>query len=105
MSKADECLNACEGSVPKSKQRSLSPDGSTTASDPSSTQDCKSTAGTFSDDGKSQSEDSMESLYILRFTRCPREFRDALLDGPLLQDCQASMKSIGLLAEMPTGSK
>jgi hypothetical protein len=47
----------------------------------------------------------MESLYILRFTRCPREFRDALLEGPLLQDCQASMMGIGLEAEMPSGSK
>merc|ERR1719161_160662 len=53
----------------------------------------------------SQPEDSMENLYILRFTRCPREFRDALLEGPLLQDCQESMKSVGLQAEMPTGSK
>ena len=64
----------------------------------------KSTVAT-SDDGKSQPEDSMENLYILRFTRCPREFREALLEGPLLQDCQDSMKSVGLEAEMPTGSK
>jgi hypothetical protein len=47
----------------------------------------------------------MENLYILRFTRCPREFRDALLEGPLLQDCQENMQSIGLVAEMSTGSK
>jgi hypothetical protein len=105
----ESCWNVDESTVPKSKQRSLSPGASTTASDPSSAQDCKSdcksTESPSSDDGKSQLEDSMENLHILRFTRCPREFRDALLEGPLLQDCQESMKSIGLQAEMSTGSK
>jgi hypothetical protein len=79
-------------------------EASTAASDPVSNHDSKSTVAT-SDDGKSQPEDSMEALYILRFTRCPREFRDALLEGPLLQDCQETMKSAGLQAEMTTGSK
>jgi hypothetical protein len=106
MPKTDQSLTVCESSVPETKRRSLSPGGgSTTASDPASVQDNKSTAGTLSDDGKSQPEDSMENLYILRFTRCPREFRDALLEGPLLQDCKESMQSVGLQAEMATGSK
>merc|ERR1719163_1805322 len=106
MPKTDQSLTVCESSVPETKRRSLSPGGgSTTASDPASVQDNKSTAGTLSDDGKSQPEDSMENLYILRFTRCPREFRDALLEGPLLQNCKESMQSMGLQAEMTTGSK
>jgi hypothetical protein len=101
MSKSDEIVD-----VPEHKQRSLSPDASTAASDQPSAQDCNSQSSPCSDDGKSQSaEDALENLYILRFTRCPREFRDALLEGPLLQDCQESMKSIGLQAEMSTGSK
>jgi hypothetical protein len=106
MPKGDECVSVLEKSVSESKQsvdQSIDA-ASTSASDQNSAQDSKSTTCT-SDDGKSQPEDSMENLYILRFTRCPREFRDALLDGPLLQDCQESMKSIGLQAEMTTGSK
>jgi len=106
MSKSDEVVDVCEVSVTNSKQRSLSPSASTTASDPASAQDCKSQSAPSSDDGTAQSaEDAMENLYILRFTRCPREFRDALLEGPLLQECQESMKTIGLQAEMTTGSK
>jgi hypothetical protein len=106
MPKAEEILTVAESSVQEAKPLRLEEceSSSTTASDPASAQDSKSTTCT-SDDGKSQPEDSMENLYILRFTRCPREFRDALLDGPLLQDCQESMKSIGLQAEMTTGSK
>jgi hypothetical protein len=94
MSKGDEDLSVIENSVDqKPQERKLVDQDSS-----------KSTVAT-SDDGKSQPEDSMENLYILRFTRCPREFREALLEGPLLQDCQDSMKSVGLEAEMPTGSK
>jgi hypothetical protein len=94
MSKGDEDLSVIENSVDqKPQERKLVDQDSS-----------KSTVAT-SDDGKSQPEDTMENLYILRFTRCPREFREALLEGPLLQDCQDSMKSVGLEAEMPTGSK
>jgi len=105
MSKCDECPSVCESPVLKSKQRSLSPTASTTASDSNSAQDAKSTVASASDDGKSQPEDSLQSLHILGFTRCPREFRDALLEGELLKECQEGMQSVGLEAEMPTGSK
>jgi len=47
----------------------------------------------------------MEDLYLISFTRCPREFRAGLLEGPLLQDCRESMSEAGLSTELETGTK
>jgi hypothetical protein len=47
----------------------------------------------------------MEDLYLISFTRCPREFRAGLLEGPLLQDCRESMREAGLSTELETGTK
>merc|ERR1719389_1144533 len=82
--------------------RSLSPASSTTASDRNSAGPTTSSA---SDDGKSPSPDGMEDLYLISFTRCPREFRAGLLEGPLLQDCRESMHLAGLSTELETGTK
>jgi hypothetical protein len=47
----------------------------------------------------------MEDLYLISFTRCPREFRAGLLEGPILQDCRECMESAGLSTELETGTK
>jgi len=87
-----------------SKLRSLSPgSSSTTASDRNSVD--HSTSSSPSDDGKSPSPDGMEDLYLISFTRCPREFRTGLLEGPVLQDCRECMRSAGLSTELETGTK
>merc|ERR1719454_650618 len=86
------------------QSRSLSPTSSTTASDRNS--DANRTASSGSDDGKSPSPDAcMEDLYLISFTRCPREFRAGLLEGPILQDCRECMESAGLSTELETGTK
>jgi hypothetical protein len=85
------------------KLRSLSPVSSTTASDRNS--DANRTASNGSDDGKSPSLDALEDLYLISFTRCPREFRAGLLEGPVLQDCRESMLMAGLSTELETGTK
>ena len=82
--------------------RSLSPASSTTASDRNS---AGRTTSSASDDGKSPSPDGMEDLYLISFTRCPREFRAGLLEGPLMQDCRESMRHAGLSTELETGTK
>merc|ERR1719207_403277 len=85
------------------KLRSLSPDSSTTASDRHL--DGHPSVSSGSDDGNSPSPDAMEDLYMISFTRCPREFRAGLLEGPLLQDCRESMREAGLSTELETGTK
>jgi hypothetical protein len=49
--------------------------------------------------------DGLEDLYLISFTRCPREFRAGLLEGPLLQDCRERMREAGLSTELETGTK
>jgi len=83
--------------------RSLSPATSTTASDRNS--DGNPTVSGGSDDGKSPMPDGMEDLYLISFTRCPREFRAGLLEGPVLQDCRKAMGDAGLSTELETGTK
>jgi hypothetical protein len=85
------------------KLRSLSPESHTTASDRQS--DGNPTISSGSDDGKSPSIDAMEDLYLISFTRCPREFRAGLLEGPLMQDCRECMSLAGLSTELETGTK
>jgi hypothetical protein len=74
----------------------------TTASDRNSE---KRSISSGSDDGMSMSPDGMEDLYLISFTRCPREFRAGLLEGPQLQDCRESMSLAGLSTELETGTK
>jgi hypothetical protein len=85
------------------KLRCLSPDNSTTASDRNS--EGKPSISSGSDDGMSLSPDAMEDLYLISFTRCPREFRAGLLEGPQLQDCREHMSFAGLSTELETGTK
>jgi hypothetical protein len=47
----------------------------------------------------------MEDLYLISFTRCPREFRAGLLEGPLLKDLRECMSLAGLSTELETGTK
>jgi len=63
------------------------------------------TISSGSDDGESLSPDAMEDLYLISFTRCPREFRAGLLEGPQLQDCRDAMGLAGLSTELETGTK
>jgi hypothetical protein len=49
--------------------------------------------------------DGLEDLYLISFTRCPREFRAGLLEGPQLQDCRDAMGFAGLSTELETGTK
>merc|ERR1719405_78554 len=83
------------------KLRSSSPSSerSTTASERNTA------ASSRSDDGKSPAVDGLEDLYLISFTRCPREFRAGLLEGPLLQDCREYMREAGLSTELETGTK
>jgi hypothetical protein len=83
--------------------RSLSPATSTTASDRNS--EGNPTVSGGSDDGKSPLPEGMEDLYLISFTRCPREFRAGLLEGPVLQDCRKAMGEAGLSTELETGTK
>jgi hypothetical protein len=88
-----------------SKLRSLSPGSSTTASDRNSEPCFYTAASSKSDDGKSPTPDGMEDLYLISFTRCPREFRSGLLEGPVMKDCRDSMHLAGLSTELETGTK
>jgi hypothetical protein len=83
------------------KLRSSSPSSerSTTASDRNTA------ASSRSDDGKSPSVDGLEDLYLISFTRCPREFRTGLLEGPVMKDCRDCMQLAGLSTELETGTK
>jgi hypothetical protein len=47
----------------------------------------------------------MEDLYLISFTRCPREFRAGLLEGPILEDCRERMRLAGVGTELETGTK
>jgi hypothetical protein len=47
----------------------------------------------------------MKDLYLIGFSRCPREFRAGLLEGPILQDCIEAMRKAGQSAELATGTK
>jgi len=99
----DESLPVSMTTLDAKKLRSLSPDSSTTASDRNS--EGNPTISSGSDDGESLSPDAMEDLYLISFTRCPREFRAGLLEGPQLQDCRDAMGLAGLSTELETGTK
>merc|ERR1719379_430425 len=105
----DESLPVSMTTLDAKKLRSLSPDSATTASDRNSEGLPRTmsnpTISSGSDDGKSPSPDAMEDLYMISFTRCPREFRAGLLEGPQLQDCRESMSLAGLSTELETGTK
>jgi hypothetical protein len=49
--------------------------------------------------------ETMQDLFLIGFSRCPREFRSGLLEGPLLRDCIAAMQSAGHSPELATGTK
>jgi hypothetical protein len=49
--------------------------------------------------------DGLEDLYLISFTRCPREFRTGLLEGPVMKDCRDCMQLAGLSTELETGTK
>jgi len=75
------------------KSRSVSPVSSTTAS-------------TTSDDfSPLPVTETMQDLFLIGFSRCPREFRAGLLEGPLLRECIAAMESAGHSPELATGTK
>lgn len=57
------------------------------------------------DHGYSKTKESTQNLYLISFSRCPREFRAGLLHGHLLQDCIESMRSAGQSPELVTGTK
>jgi len=99
----DESLPVSMTTLDAKKLRSLSPDSSTTASDRNS--DGNPTMSSGSDDGNSPLPEGLEDLYLISFTRCPREFRAGLLEGPQLQDCRESMSLAGLSTELETGTK
>jgi hypothetical protein len=98
-----ESLSAGHATLNAKTLQSLSSVSSTTASDRAS--DCNPTVSSGSDDGKSPFADMMEDLYLISFTRCPREFRAGLLEGPFLQDCRKAMGEAGLSTELETGTK
>jgi hypothetical protein len=51
------------------------------------------------------SNDDMEALFLISFTRCPSEFRLGLVEGPLLRECRQDMAAAGFSCELDTGAK
>jgi hypothetical protein len=74
------------------KSRSVSPVSSTTAS-------------TMSDLSPLPVMETMQDLILIGFSRCPREFRAGLLEGPQLRETIAAMQAAGQSVELETGTK